>query len=70
MKYAKTRAQAVQMYGNYLVTEVTDTLKQVAKEADDSGYCEGYNTVMEAAEDVLSPEDYKKLVDYLNENGR
>lgn len=69
MKYAKTRAQAVEMYSKFLMNELTTGYERIAKEAVDAGYCEGYNTVLEAAEEVLSPEDYKKLVDYLNENG-
>lgn len=34
----------------------------------DVGYCEGYNTVLDAAEKVLSSEDYWKIVNYLDEH--
>lgn len=34
----------------------------------DAGYCEGYNTVLDAAEKVLSSEDYWKIVNYLDEH--
>ena len=70
MKYAKTRAQAVEMYSKFIMNELTTGFDRIAREGVDAGYCEGYNTVMEAAEEVLNPEDYLKLVNYLNENGR
>lgn len=36
----------------------------------DSAYCDGYNTVLDAAEKVLSGEDYWKIVEYLNKQGK
>ena len=70
MKYAKTRAQAVEMYSKFIMNKLTTGFDRIAKEGVDAGYCEGYNTVLEAAEEVLSPEDYEKLVKHLNENGK
>ena len=40
-------------------------MKDLLKDAVDAGYCEGYNTVLEAAEEVLSKEDYWKIVNRL-----
>ena len=37
-------------------------MKDLLKDAVDVGYCEGYNTVLEAAEEVLSKDDYWKIV--------
>ena len=66
MKYAKTRSQTVEMYSKFIMNELTAGFDRIAREGVDAGYCEGYNTVMEAAEEVLDPENYQKLVDYLN----
>lgn len=37
------------------------------KEAVDGGYCYGYNTVLNAASEVLSKEDYMKIVNKIEE---
>ena len=66
MKYAKTRSQAVEMYSKFIMNELTTGFDRIAREGVDAGYCEGYNIVLEAAEEVLDPENYQKLVDYLN----
>lgn len=39
--------------------------KLVISEVADLGYCNGYNTVLDAAEKVLSEEDYFKIVKQL-----
>lgn len=37
----------------------------IISEVADLGYCNGYNTVLDAAEKVLSEEDYFKIVKQL-----
>jgi hypothetical protein len=39
--------------------------KLIISEVADLGYCNGYNTVLDAAEKVLSEEDYFKIVKQL-----
>lgn len=39
--------------------------KLIISEVADLGYCNGYNTVLDAAEKVLSKEDYFKIVKQL-----
>jgi hypothetical protein len=39
--------------------------KLIISEVADLGYCNGYNTVLDAAEKVLSEEDYFKVVKQL-----
>lgn len=39
--------------------------KLIISEVADLGYCNGYNTVLDAAEKVLSKEDYSKIVKQL-----
>lgn len=38
-----------------------DINKLIISEVADLGYCNGYNTVLDAAEKVLSEEDYSRL---------
>ena len=64
-----SRAQVVQKYSHYLMGMMRG-IEHNVKEAVDAGYVEGYNTVLEADEEVLSPEDYEKLIVFLDENGR
>lgn len=70
MKYAKSRSETVEIYSKRLVSELLTGFEYQAKQLIDLAYCEGYNTVLEHAEDVLSPENYQKLIDYLNKNGK
>ena len=65
-----TRKQVIKSYSNYLIELLTGELEERLKEGIDYGYVQGYNTVLEAAEAALSPEDYRKIVKYLNKNGR
>ena len=49
--------------------KIEETLEHILRNCLDCGYCEGYNTVLAAAEAVLSANNYKKIVDYLNKKG-
>ena len=55
----------------HYTVEFTERLKDshVLTDVIDGAYCMGYNTVLEAAENVLSKDDYWKIVNYLNEHG-
>lgn len=52
--------------------EILDRLKEEGSDyfsySIDGAYCEGYNIVLDAAKAVLSGEDYKKIIDWLDEH--
>lgn len=52
----------------YKQLELDKKTTELLSNALDTGYCEGYNTVLDAAEKVLSSEDYWKIVNYLDEH--
>ena len=66
----KTREETKDYFGTRLLQQIKDYTAYPVKDNIDCAYCEGYNTVIEAAEECLPPEEYQKLIDYLHEKGR
>lgn len=52
----------------YKQLELDKKTTELLSNALDTGYCEGYNTVLDAADAVLSKDDYWKIVNYLDEH--
>lgn len=68
----KARSESNTFWSDYLYKncKVEETMKELFRQVSDFGYCEGYNTVLDAIEKVLPKESYWKVVNYLNSIGQ
>lgn len=64
----RNRTESKEFWTKQMIKEldVEEKLEHMIKQSVDTGYCEGYNTVLDAAEKVLSAANYKKIIDYLD----
>ena len=69
---SRGRQEAKEFWSDYLYKDyyADEKIKSFLKQAIDSGYCEGYNTVLDAIAEVLPKESYWKVVNYLDSIGK
>lgn len=67
----RSRTESKEFWTKQMMKEldVEEKLEQMIKQSVDAGYCEGYNTVLDAAQAVLSAANYEKLINYLDKKG-
>lgn len=66
----RSRTESKEFWTKQMMKEldVEEKLEQMIKRSVDAGYCE-YNTVLDAAQAVLSAANYEKLTNYLDKKG-
>lgn len=68
-KELKSRQESREYYTKKFLENMNDKASSMITYYIDGGYCDGYNTVLQAYENLFGiDERYWKLVNYLNEN--